>query len=315
MKKTHRFISILALLAMVSLACQSATSLVTTPTLTPPPPTVTGTATRTPRPTIVPSHTPTPLAINMDSTRKVISGGFSYAPLDGFDKQNNNHEIYMLSEDEKLSVLLSARAPYPGEHLNTTLKYYMEWAAEEYQDFVESDREDFTHEGADGVSKYFTGKEGGKPFQARIAYLRPGKGKMLLILVYAYGENAWEDFGEEAYQKTLEKITFFEIAPWSDCPVSSKPSYGYSKENPIKLGGELLSGPELEEEYLSALIGTHGEVVFYYRIGSVNQGELILDEYEIRFGGQIKKIYIDIYNYEPPKAPAGLTCSGPFPFP
>ncbi len=315
MNPPRRALIIVLVLALASMACQSATDLVTTPTATASlTPTITLTPTRTPRPTKTSTPTPTPLVIKVDSVRKVISGGFNYAVLDGLEKDTNNHEVYMYSAGEKLSILLSARAPYPGEHINTSLKDFFAWTQDEYRNVVEGDREDFTQAGAEGVSKYFTGQtKDGKPFQGRITFLRPEKSKMLVILIYAYGENAWEEFGADAYQKTIEKISFFEITPWEGCPVSTKPSYGYSKESPIKVGGELLSGPDREEDYLSALLGQHGEVITYFRVDTVEVNGTIIDEYRVVYGSQVKTLYLDISHYEKSKAPAGMTCSGQLP--
>jgi hypothetical protein len=319
MNNIHRALSMLVVLALASLACQSTTNLFATPTPTASATpsattTITSTPTRTPRPTKTFTPTPTPLVVKVKNTNKVVSGGFNYATFEGLEKEISNHEVYMYSENDKLNIYLSADVPYPGEHLNTSLKYYMEWAAEEYRNVVENDREEFTQAGAEGVSKFFTGlTKDGEPFQARVTFLKPEQGKRLLILVYAYGEGAWDEFGGQAYQSTLDNISFFELTPWAACPVSTKPSYGFTRENPIKLGGELLRGPDREEEYLSALLGKEGEVVFYTRTDTVEVGGVTLDEYIIRIGSQTKTLYIDIYHYEPIKAPSGMTCSSPLP--
>ncbi len=319
MKKTHRALSALVALALASLACQSTATLFATPTPTASATpsataTITPTPTRTPRPTKTFTPTPTPLVIEVDHVRKVASGGFNYAELDGLEKEISNHEVYMYSENEKLNIYLGADVPYPGEHINTSLKYYMEWANDEYRDVVEGDREELTQADVEGVSKFFSGRsDDGEPFQARVTFLGPERSKRLLILVYAYGEGAWDEFGEKAYQTTLENISFFEITPWAACPVATKPSYGFTKEDPIKLGGELLLGPDREEEYLSALLGKEGEVVFYVRSETVEVGGVTLDQYIVRIGSQTRTLYIDIYNYAPIKAPAGMTCSSPLP--
>jgi hypothetical protein len=321
MRRTRISLVLILALALSSLACQTTANLIATPTptasITPSvtaTATITSTPTRTPRPTKTFTPTPTPLVIKVDHVRKVASGGFNYGVLDGLEKEANNHEVYMYSEDEKLSIYLAADVPFPGEHIHTSLRYYMEWANEEYREVVESDRENITQDGVEGVSKFFSAlTDDGEPFQARVTFLSPERSKRLLILVYAYGEGAWETFGEEAYQATLESISFFEITPWEACPVSTRSSYGYSKENPIKLGGALLLGPDRAEEYMSALLGGKGEVVFYYRSDTVEVNGTTLDVYIIRVGSQTKTLYVDINHYDTIKAPAGMTCSGPLP--
>lgn len=314
-KNKNPMLNLIFILALISLACQSTVGLAATPTPSPSQtPTITPTPTQTPRPTNTATSTPTPFIIQAESMRKLVVGGFNYTLLDGLEKQTSNHGVVMYSEDDRLSIMLSARAPYPGEHINTSLKYYFEWVQKEFRNVAEGEREQLTHDEADGVSKFFTaqGKDG-KPLQGRITYLRPENGKILLIEVYAHGEGAWEEFGEKAYQTTLEKISFFKIIPWEGCPLAEKPSYGFTKENPIKVGGELLSGPDREEQYLSALLGKNGELVSYYREGTVEVNGVIIDEFKIVVGSATKTLYLNIYDYEPTRAPSGMTCAGPLP--
>ncbi len=317
MKKTKPIYFVLSILVLATLACQASGGIfaTSTPTSTATPVLPTATSTRTPRPTATVTPTATPLVISSESVRKMTSGGFSYAPLAHFDKNVNNHEIFMVSPDESLTVLLTARTAYPGEHIDTSMKYYLEYVQKESKDVVSGDRNPITFEGADGITADFSGTEDGKPFQARATYLRPPEGKLLLILVYAHGEGAWEAHGEETYQKIMDSISFFEITPWASCPIASNPTYGTTKENPIKVGGELLDGPALSENYLSALLGKNGEIVSYYRVGSAEGGSVVLDEYALRYGTQTRTLYIDIYDYEAPKAPTGMTCSGPLTHP
>lgn len=319
MKPVQRLlVALLMLFTFVSLACQTATNLVITPTPTASlTPTITLTPTRTPRPTQTFTPTPTPLVIQVENMRKLRSGGFSFAVLDGLKTEIGNHDVLMYSEDDKLNIYLLAQVPYPGEHINTSLKHYMEWANKQFRNVVEGERQAFTHAGVEGTGTSFSGlTKDGEPFQARAAFMRPEQGKMLTLLVYAYGEGAWEQFGEKAYQTTLDKLTFFEITPWEGCPISTDGSYGFSDRNPVPLGGELLLGPNREEEYLSALLGKDGEVVFYSRIDSVEVKGKTLDKYILRVGnGGSKTLFIDLYHAGPVLAPSGMTCSSPLPIP
>ncbi len=315
MKKTQRVFLILTILVLTTLACQATSGLLPTPT--PRPVTPTTTATRTPHPTATATLTPspTPLVIETESVRKMTSGGFNYAPLKYFDTSSNNHEISMTSPDESLFILLTARAAYFGEYNAASMRDYQAFVREQFKDVNFEDWIEISDKGADGITMNFSGIDGNRHFQARATYLRPPKGKLLLFLVYAYGEGTWDSLGEQTYQKIYDGISFFDIEPWSDCPIATKPSYGTIKGSPIKVGGKLLNGPELAEDYLSALLGKRGEVVSYYHVGAVEGGTVGLDEYQIHYGNQTRTLYIDIYNYEPPKAPTGMTCSGPFPYP
>ncbi|MFZ5856373.1 MAG: hypothetical protein ACOYZ6_06045 [Chloroflexota bacterium] len=96
------------------------------------------------------------------------------------------------------------------------------------------------------------------------------------------------------------------------CPISTDDTYGYTLENPIRVGGDFFSGPSRERAYLDNLRGPNGEKFTYERHGSTHGIDTILDIYEL-YGLPTKVIlYVDMYKYEQLMAPVGLTCAGPF---
>lgn len=98
--------------------------------------------------------------------------------------------------------------------------------------------------------------------------------------------------------------------------ISKDKTYGYTKKNPIKVGG-VNDGPINERRYLNALSGPNGETVHYQRQRSCCafktkngiMGSGLLDIYEIRYDGLEEPIilYINMYDYEELKAPVGFT--------
>lgn len=102
--------------------------------------------------------------------------------------------------------------------------------------------------------------------------------------------------------------------------ISDDESYGYSENNPIKVGGAKKSeGPKNEQRYLNALAGPNGEEITYNRKGSCCAFETengfmgggLLDRYEVKWKGAKKPviIYINMYDMDDKelKAPKGLT--------
>ena len=89
-------------------------------------------------------------------------------------------------------------------------------------------------------------------------------------------------------------------------------SYGYSKENPIKLGNGVFSfgdGSTKEREFLDTLIGPNGEKVTYRRLESCcffktpngyNNGAL-LEKYEIAYVGLKQPIILYLNMFDPGK--------------
>ena len=99
----------------------------------------------------------------------------------------------------------------------------------------------------------------------------------------------------------------------SKCDVSADPTYGYSRENPIKVGGSPIYGPARQQRFLGALVGPAGQPVAFKRRGAIrtDRADLILDLYEVTYTGVEKPIelYLDFYRWEPPKAPQGFHCA------
>lgn len=99
---------------------------------------------------------------------------------------------------------------------------------------------------------------------------------------------------------------------------SEDPSYGFSEENPIELGG-FLRGTKYEgahAEYFEGLKGPNGEHVYVKRLGSccafddytMPFGGGLLDKYELTYNGLSKPIviYVNLYKFVKPMAPMGL---------
>lgn len=99
-------------------------------------------------------------------------------------------------------------------------------------------------------------------------------------------------------------------------------SYGFNKDNPIKVGGmKESSGPKNERRFLNALRGPNGEKVSYARGGSCCPFETpnglldntgLLDRYWITWEGSkdTLNLYLNMYDYGNLKIPAGFTGNG-----
>ncbi len=104
-----------------------------------------------------------------------------------------------------------------------------------------------------------------------------------------------------------------------DMALATDSTYGYSRDNPIKVGGaKAEQGPQNERAFLDVLLGPHAEAVRYTRQGSccrfktsnalvMNVG--LLDVYEVSYDGaaQPRILYINMYDYEVPRIPVGFT--------
>ncbi len=97
------------------------------------------------------------------------------------------------------------------------------------------------------------------------------------------------------------------------CIISTDDTYGYTQENPIKVGGDAFDGPPRERAFLDNLLGPNGETISYERTGSLAFGNTILDAFEITGLNKEVILYIDEYAFTEPHAPVGFTCLSAFP--
>jgi len=97
-------------------------------------------------------------------------------------------------------------------------------------------------------------------------------------------------------------------------------TYGLTETNPVKVGGFKKSASKNEYQYISLLTGPNGEEVFFQRQGSCCPFETnntpypevtttgLLDVFLLKYDGiqAPVKLYINGYDFEMPKAPAGF---------
>jgi hypothetical protein len=91
---------------------------------------------------------------------------------------------------------------------------------------------------------------------------------------------------------------------------SDDPIYGYTRENPVKLGGESGSGAAYSHVYLKQLRDKNRRPFKYYRVGNVGAGPdgHITDQYKLTDSdGSEFTLFIDMYH--PEKNP--LDCLAP----
>jgi hypothetical protein len=100
--------------------------------------------------------------------------------------------------------------------------------------------------------------------------------------------------------------------------VTTDRTYGYTQNNPIKVGGGLGgNGSRNQRQYLAALAGPNGEPITFERLGSCCpysspeglMGQGMLDQYVVAHDGIEKPVilYLTFYDEEEPKAPYGFS--------
>jgi hypothetical protein len=97
---------------------------------------------------------------------------------------------------------------------------------------------------------------------------------------------------------------------------SKDPEYGKNKYKAIKTGGWETNGHAGQQWFFHMLSGPNGEKLIVQRVGAccqhknpiAFQGMALLDKYHVYIGDSTKAItlYLNSYEYQPPKIPVGF---------
>ncbi|GMU66799.1 MAG: hypothetical protein AMXMBFR36_30730 [Acidobacteriota bacterium] len=98
---------------------------------------------------------------------------------------------------------------------------------------------------------------------------------------------------------------------------SEDPTYGYTSERPVVVGGGFAGGKAATYSYLNALTGPEGQKVHYKRLGTCCSFETpnspfgdtaLLEFFEISYEGlaEPRKLYFNWYDAADPQIPVGL---------
>lgn len=276
------------------------------------PPTPTITPTLPPTPTLVPTATATPTL----KAVKVEADGFAlHIPIAlGFEVTNKILGVY----DQEGTFLASfMRSPYDGNSnsLEDVIDNYFKAIGERGATFTRSEAMPVTIGGVRGVSVEVTGILSDRAVEGRAVVVEPVEDSVFFAIGVSNlesGPDAWQTTGSFYFDAMLDTVEFVEVQNRGGCSISEDKTYGYSEENPIRVGGDFLEGPARERAYLDNLLGPNGEILSYERNGSISSGDTILDVYHVTGANIDVVLYIDEYRYEPLQAPYGFTCAGEF---
>jgi len=133
--------------------------------------------------------------------------------------------------------------------------------------------------------------------------------------------NRLTDFsGEEFYPAWSPSLPFLTAqiieptaAPDAVCLNSTDSSYGYSLDNPIRIGYDPRVEGDVESGCVPWLLGPQGQELTIQLLEEVEVGEQTYCKVSAGYAGQTEAqiLYFDTKTYEQPKAPVGFTCGSP----
>jgi hypothetical protein len=337
MKKYTLLLSLFCILSILLSAC----GLIPTPapTVTPTPlpsktptatqtftpsPTATATSTPRPSPTRRPSASPTS---HLDDLHYNQAGGYSFYPPKNYIVFMAGEQSFVASPSGLMMFIFNGSTSNPDLMKQNALATYCigslfyDEDGNSLGDYKKGIGQKIIIDDIEGASYAITGTIDKDTVQGMAVVVMPNKDSYLCGLGFAYTNkqaDLWENYGERIFGEILESLTFGDgekAGTAASCVISVDETYGYSKDNPIRVGGDAFDGPARERAYLDNLLGAKGENITYERTGSIEHAGSILDVFVIRGLEEDITLYIDEYSFEEPKAPLGFICKSAFPLP
>lgn len=288
------------------------------PTDTPPPTsTATPTATATAQPTITPTPTPE-LRLSLDEVYNVPAAGFSFIPPPLYRVDIQGRQVALFDPTGNIIISLMGIPDYTEEtdHEAIIDEFLDDVAQAGNGEFKQTGSQPITIDEREGLLVDVTGTLFNAPVAGQaVAVFYPDEVFFfgLAIANLSQDTQQWDNEGRAAFETILAHVHFLTDLDQLVCPIATDDTYGYTAENPIRVGGGAFGGPSRGRAYLDNLLGPNGEALTYQRIGSEPIEDTILDIYQISGLAQPVQLYLDSYNSELLQAPVGFTCASFFP--
>jgi len=241
------------------------------------------------------------------------SGGYSYWPPPGYQAQTNGGQTLFTSPEGVMSLAggpQQASSAPPEQALGEALATINASMGASLQAGAPSP---VTVGGAPGVAADLSGSTPQGAMLGRLVSVQPAPGQ----LFYAFGlspAQLWTGRDAARFQRLVNGIVFFPLGSQFGCPRSLDPTYGFSPDNPVRIGGGP-AAPQREAAYLGALVSATGQPLPFQPAGSQTFGDRTLDVYALAGApeGQPAALYLDPNSYETLFAPVGFGCVGAIP--
>jgi hypothetical protein len=281
-----------------------------------PTPTIPLSSMRTPVPTVnlsIPID-PTPATGNRKTSTE---GMFSLLPPIGYSAEVQGPQIVL--GDQTHAIVISFFGGTSDPQNPTAEEIVNDFTGAVFAkgngNYEKGDPQNIVIDGVEGLLFNTSGTMYELPMTGQAVIVMPSNDRFLFGLGLAQTDidkEKWANEGVIAFEGLMNSLEFTTAFSQMDCPISTDSTYGYTKENPIKVGGGAFGGPSRERMYLDNLLGANGETITYLRLGSESFEDTILDIFEIIVSGKKFILYIDEYSYNDLQAPIGFTCDTAF---
>ena len=287
------------------------------------------TATTEPSPTIMPTATIVETAVSPAETgdrQFAPMGRYSFQPVDGYDWEVADGQTFMA--DNSGSIMISVvGVPANDGTPEMIMEDFISGMAAAGSGALERGEESLiVIDGVEATAVNLSGDLFGSPMEGQAILVLPTDDWAIFTLAMGNlteDEAQWDEVGQPAFMELLGSMEFLDetavvellAAGGGSCLVAADPTYGYSQDNPIQVGGDAENDSARATAYLDNLIDPVGIPVTYSLAGSSPYGDTVLSIYEISspMVEETINLYIDHYNYSELMAPVGFSCDAAFP--
>jgi len=258
--------------------------------------------------------------LTLGNVRVIKEAGFSFRPPEGYDVEVQGAQIGVF--DTAGTIIISIYGATSNPQNKSAEEIADEFLAGVFKSgdgkYTKVVSYTVTIDNVEGLAYDLTGTLFGSPLKGQAIVVMPSSKQFLFGLGIAntgQDKKRWENEGSKVFNALINSVTFTTSTNSASgvCILSTDSTYGYTQENPIKVGGGAFEGPARERAYLDNLLGPNGEKITYERRGSAPFGDAVLDIFEIKGLSKTVTLYIDEYAFTEPQAPVGFTCISEFP--
>jgi len=296
------------------------------PSATPAP----ATATQAPSPTNLPTASPIPAASPTPLSPEPLpdevlpgeivrddTSGFAFTSILGYEVESGQSIATITHGNGDILINLGIRPLEDDETPESALEDFLKAVGQDVEDLETGEVRPVQVSGQTGAEADLTGTFYIGKVQGKALVVPSGFGGIFVAMGFGLtGEkDLWAEQGREVFQSILASTEFFTPVLVSACDVSTDPTYGFTPDNPILIGGDYTEGPGRAQAYLGNLLGPAGEELSSFRLVSYNYEGAILDVYIIKYDGLEApvKLHLNVYAYKSLLAPQGFICAGTIP--
>ncbi len=257
----------------------------------------------------------------------VPMGHYSFEPVEAYQWEIADAQMFMANQDG--SIMISVVGVPANENTpEMIMEDFISGMEETGSGTLERGEESvIVIDGVDATAVNLSGDLFDSPMEGQAVLVQPTEDWAIFMLALgslSENEAQWSEIGQPLFTDMLGTMEFLDktavaeqLVASSDeqCPIAIDPTYGYSEDNPVRVGDGAENGSARATAYLDNLIDPVGIPITYRLSDSSPHGDDVISIYEIGspMVEEMINLYIDQHNYSELMAPVGFSCEQAFP--